>query len=106
MAAAQNMEQTLLDTDNSTKGKKLETTIHNVKPSHMTIRVAMIEALNEETEMKLSSFCVFLQQTEKRSDPGMCVLRITLTECDWQNGCCMWRMSAAVGISDMGDMGE
>ena len=23
-----------------------------------------------------------------------------LTECDWQNGCCMWRVRAAVDISD------
>ena len=27
----------------------------------------------------------------------MSVLWRPLTECDWQNGCCMWRMSAAVG---------
>ncbi|XP_052355014.1 T-cell-specific surface glycoprotein CD28-like isoform X3 [Oncorhynchus keta] len=30
----------------------------------------------------------------------MCVLSGPLTECDWQNGCCMWRMRAAVDISD------
>jgi hypothetical protein len=31
MVAAQNMVQTLLDTGNSTKGKKVETTIHHAK---------------------------------------------------------------------------
>uniref|UniRef100_A0A8C8BRP5 AP-1 complex subunit gamma n=1 Tax=Oncorhynchus tshawytscha TaxID=74940 RepID=A0A8C8BRP5_ONCTS len=36
-----------------------------------------------------------LQRTEKRSDPGMCVLWGPLTECNWQNRCCMWRMRAA-----------
>ena len=36
------------------------------------------------------------------SDPGMCVLCGPLTECDWQNGCWMWRMRAAVDISDGG----
>ena len=74
----------------------------------------MIESLNEEMEIKLSSLSVLLQlvpvasctrssQTEKRSDSGMCVLWGPLTECDWQNGCCMWIMRAAVDISDMGE---
>jgi hypothetical protein len=77
MVAAQNRVQTVLGTDNSTKGKKVETTIHHTKQPQLLVRVSMIESLNEEIEIKLSSFvqCLFQsQRTEKRSDPGMCVL--------------------------------
>ena len=48
MVAAQNMVQTLLGTDNSTKGKKVETTIHHTKQTQRSVRVSMIESLNEE----------------------------------------------------------
>ena len=58
MVEAQNKEQTLLGTDNSTKGKKVETTIHHAKPPQLPVRVSMIELLNEEIEIKLSSLGV------------------------------------------------
>ena len=48
---AQNMVQTLFGTDNNTKGKKLETTIHHAKQQQLSVRVPMIESLNEEMEM-------------------------------------------------------
>ena len=91
------MVQTLVGTDNSTKGKKA--TIHHTKQPQLSVRVSMIESLNEEIEIKLSS----LQRTEKTSDPGMFALWGHLTECYWQNGCFMWRMRAAVGILDRGE---
>ena len=53
MAAAQNMVQTLLGTDNSTKGKKEETTMHHAKQPQLRVRVSMIESLNEKFEIKL-----------------------------------------------------
>jgi hypothetical protein len=43
MIDAQNSAQTLLGTDNSTKGKKVETTIHHAKQSQLSLRVSMIE---------------------------------------------------------------
>jgi hypothetical protein len=58
MVAAQNMVQTLLSTDNSTKGKKVETTIHHTKQPQLSVRVPMIESLNEEIEIKLPSLSV------------------------------------------------
>ena len=60
MVAAQNMVQTLLGTDKSTKGKKVETTIHHAKQPQLSVSVSMIESLNEEIEMKLSSFTFYL----------------------------------------------
>ena len=54
MVVAQNMVHTLLGTDNSTKGKKVETTIHHAKQPQLSVRVSMIESLNEEMEIKLS----------------------------------------------------
>jgi hypothetical protein len=58
MVAAQNMVQTFLGTDNSTKGKKVETTIHPTKQPQLSVRVSMIESLNEEIVIKLSSLSV------------------------------------------------
>ena len=58
MVAAQNMVQILLGTDNSAKGKKVETTIHHAKQPQLSVRVSMIESLNEEIEIKLSSLSV------------------------------------------------
>ena len=58
MVAAQNMVQTVLGTDNSTKGKKVETTIHHAKQTQLSVRVSIIESLNEEIEIKLSSVSV------------------------------------------------
>ena len=58
MVAAQNMIQILLGTDNSTKGKKVETTIHHTKQPQLSVRVSMIESLNEEIEIKLFSLSV------------------------------------------------
>jgi hypothetical protein len=52
------MVQTLLGTDNSTKGKKVETTIHPAKQPQLSVRVSMIESLNEDIEIKLSSLSV------------------------------------------------
>ena len=52
MLAAQNMVQTLLGTDNSTEGKKIETTIHHAKQPQLSVKVSMIESLNEEIEIK------------------------------------------------------
>ena len=59
MAAAQNMVETLLGTDNSTKGKKVETTIHHAKKPQLAVRVSMIESLNEEIETKWTSLRVY-----------------------------------------------
>ena len=61
MVAAQNMVQTLLGSDNSTKGRKVETTIHHTKQPQLSVRVSMIESWNEEMEIKLSSLSVLLQ---------------------------------------------
>ena len=47
------MEQTSSDTDNSTKGKKVETTIQHVKQPQVSVRVSMIVSLNEEMEIKV-----------------------------------------------------
>ena len=58
MVAAQNMVQTLLGPDNSTKGKKVETTIDHAKQPQLSVRVAVIEFLNEEIEKNLSSLSV------------------------------------------------
>ena len=58
MVAAQNMVQTLLGTDNSTKGKKVETTIHHAKQPQLSVRVCTIESSNEEIEIKLYSLSV------------------------------------------------
>ena len=58
MVAIQNKVHTLLGTDNSTKGKKVETTIHHTKQPQLSVRVSMIESLNEEIEIKLSSSSV------------------------------------------------
>ena len=58
MVAAQNMIQTLLGTDNNTKGKKVVTTIHQAKHPQLPVKVSMIESLNEEIEIKLSSLSV------------------------------------------------
>ena len=59
MVAAQNMVQTLLGTDNSTKSKKVKTTIHPTKQPQLSVRVSMIESLNEELEIKRPSLSVF-----------------------------------------------
>ena len=58
MVAAQNMVQTLLATDNSTKGKKVETTIYHTKQPQLSVRVSKIKSLNEEIEIKLSNLSV------------------------------------------------
>ena len=58
MVVAQNMVQTLLDTYNSTNGKKVETTIHHVKKPQLSVRVSMIETLNEVMEIKRSNLSV------------------------------------------------
>jgi hypothetical protein len=58
MVAAQNMVQTLLGTDNSTKGKKVETTIHHTKQPQLSVRVSMIESLNEEIEITVQFECL------------------------------------------------
>ena len=57
MVATQNMVQTLLGTDNSTNCKKVETINHTKQP-HLSVRESMIESLNEEIEIKLSSLGV------------------------------------------------
>ena len=46
MIAAQNRVQILLSTDNSTKGKKVEATIHHGNQPQLSARVSMIESLN------------------------------------------------------------
>jgi hypothetical protein len=56
MVAAQNMVQTLFGKIISIKVKKVETTIHHAKQSQLSVRVSMIESLNEEMEIQLSSF--------------------------------------------------
>ena len=58
MVAAQNMVQTLLGTHNSTKGKRVETTIHHTKQPQLSVRVSMIESLNDEMEIKQSNLSV------------------------------------------------
>jgi hypothetical protein len=70
MVAAQNMVQTLLGTDNSTKGKKLETTIHHTKQPQLSVRVSKIESLNEDIyREKYSKTCsILLSSPIKRRD--------------------------------------
>jgi hypothetical protein len=46
MTTAQNMVQFLL----GTKVKKVETKIHHTKQPQLSVRVSMIESLNEESE--------------------------------------------------------
>ena len=58
MAASQNIVHKFLDTDNSTNGRKVETTMHHAKQPQLSVRVSMIESLNEEMEIKLSSLSV------------------------------------------------
>ena len=58
MVAAQNMVQTLLGTNNGTKGKMVETTIHHKKQPQLSVRVSVIESSIEEIEIKLSSLSV------------------------------------------------
>ena len=58
MVAAQNMVQTLLGTDNSTKGKKVETTIHHAKQLQLSVRMSMVESLNEEIEITVQFECL------------------------------------------------
>ena len=70
----------------------------------------MIESLNEEMEIKLSSlrfFCSSYQSLTAANwkESGMCALWGPLTECDCQNWCHMWRMRAAVDISDREEWG-
>ena len=67
MVAAQNMVETLLGTDNSTKGKKVETAMHHAKQAQLSVRVSMIESLNEEIAMKLSSIIRWCQINPKLS---------------------------------------
>ena len=43
-----------MGTDNSIKVKKVATTIHHTKQPQLSVRVSMIESLNEEIEIKLS----------------------------------------------------
>jgi hypothetical protein len=57
MKAAQNMVQRLLGTDNNTKGKKVKTTIHQAKQPQLSVRVSMIESLNEEIKLSNLSVC-------------------------------------------------
>ena len=57
MIAAQNMVQTLFGSDNSTKGKKVETTIHPAKQPQLSVQVSMTESKTEK--IKLSSLNVF-----------------------------------------------
>jgi hypothetical protein len=54
MVAAQNMVQSL-GTDNSTKGKRVETTMHHAKLPQLSVSIL---SLNEEIEIKLSSLSV------------------------------------------------
>ena len=61
------MVQTLLGTDNSTNGKKVETTIHHTKQPQLPVRVSLIEPLNEEMEIKLSTSSVLLQLVQVAS---------------------------------------
>ena len=91
--------QTLLGIENSTKGKKVETTIHYAKQPQLSVRVSLIRSLNEEIEIKLSSLSVCCSSFQSLA-AWMCVLWGSLTECDWVFG--MWRMRAAVDISDRG----
>ena len=90
------MVRTLLNTDNSTKGMKVETTIHHANQPQLSVKVSMIESLNEELEIKLLGLSVFLHLVtvascnELGSKLGMCILWGPLTQCDWQNKCCMF----------------
>ena len=101
------MVQTLLGKVNSTKVKKVETTIHHTKQPQLSVKVSMIESLNEETvqfQCLLQLVPVSSCSELKRGATQGCVrFWGPLTECDWQNGCCMWIMRAAVDISDMGE---
>ena len=64
MVAAQHGSSTKHGTNiighyNSTKGKKVETIIHHAKQSQLSVRLSMIESLNEEMEIPLSRLSVF-----------------------------------------------
>ena len=55
--AAQNMVQTILGTDNSTKGNNGETTINDAKQPQLSVRVSMVESLNEEMAITVQFEC-------------------------------------------------
>ena len=64
MAAAQNGSSTkhginIIGNRQQHKGKKVETTIHHTKQPQLSVRVSMIDCLNEEIEIKLSSLSFF-----------------------------------------------
>ena len=70
----------------------------------------MIESLNEEIEITVQFECLLqllpvasCSELKKGATQGCVGFWGTLTECDWQNGCCVWRMRAAVGILDKGE---
>jgi hypothetical protein len=54
MVAAQNMVQTLLGSDNSPKGKKVETTIYHTKQPQLSV----IHMTAEDTECTLSNVTI------------------------------------------------
>ena len=62
MVAAQHGSSTKHGTNigivNSTKVKKVETTLYHAKQPQLSVRVSMIESLNEDIELKLSSLSV------------------------------------------------
>jgi hypothetical protein len=68
MVAAQNMVQIILGTDNSTKGKKVKKTIHHTKQPQLSVRVFMIESLNEEIEIKLPTLSICCSSFQSRSE--------------------------------------
>ena len=58
MVAAQNRVQTLLGTDNSTKGKKVETPTDHAKQPQLSVRVSMIEPLNRDGDKTVQFECL------------------------------------------------
>ena len=56
MAAAQHGSSTkhgtnIFGTDNNTKGKKVETTIHHARQPQLSVRVSVNESMNKEIEI-------------------------------------------------------
>ena len=94
------------------RGKKVETTIPHTKQPQLSVRVSMNESLNEETEMKLSSWSVCCSSFQSLATANwkderpreVCALgtfnRMWLAERVF-----MWRMRAAVDFSDSGAWG-
>jgi hypothetical protein len=78
MVAAQNMVQTLLGTVNSTNGQEGKDNNTSHKPLQRSVRVSMIESLNEVIEITVHFVCLLglvpvasCNELKRGVDPGM-----------------------------------